>query len=318
MRIGWRTFLKQKFQSKSPFHSIGIAIGQEAVTFCLLNKVDGALTLEREETVSLGQWREQLSQWVDKFKLGGTPCHVAFTMGYYQLLQVERPPVEDNELHAALAWPVKELVGSEEELVFDYLDLPVSLAGSKKVNLAALPRQQVEDASEAVFHAGLKLKGISVAEIALCELVGLEAEPVLTLIQEAGEEISLNIVKDGQLYVSRRLKGFENLGSFSEQELQMGIADSLSVQVQRSMDYFESQLRQPPVRQIRLKVDTQQPDVLANLITQVVNASVSVLQPNVQAQAGVDISRANAVALGAALGEDAAVAHVTSTEESAQ
>ena len=75
----------------------------------------------------------------------------------------------------------------------------------------------------------------------------MESATVL-LTQEAGEEVVLNVVKDGNLYSSRRLKGFENIGSFSQEELEMGLLDNLGVQIQRSMDHFESQLRQPPIR----------------------------------------------------------------------
>ena len=87
-------------------------------------------------------------------------------------------------------------------------------------------------------------------------------EAVVTLTQEAGEEIILNIVKDGHLYISRRLKGFENLAAFSAEELRMGVLDGLCIQIQRSMDFFESQLRQPPVRKVVLHIKLQQPEII--------------------------------------------------------
>ena len=83
----------------------------------------------------------------------------------------------------------------------------------------------------------------------------------------------------------------------------MGLADSLSVQVQRSMDYFESQLRQPPIRNISIRLDTPHPNVLANLISQSVNATVTPLSLDIDNESGGDVSRLNMVALGAALSQ---------------
>ena len=37
----------------------------------------------------------------------------------------------------------------------------------------------------------------------------------------------------------------------------MGVSESMSVELQRSMDFFESQLRQAPVKKILLHLDTE-------------------------------------------------------------
>ena len=306
MRIGWRSFLKQKFQKKSGYHAIGIAVSLDSVTFCALKKQNGEVTLAFEETVSFSHWGAHLAKWVDKHGLTGTPTYVAFSIHWYQILQIDRPSVEADEITAALSWSVKELTGSDKEMAIDYTDLPVPLAGNARINVFALPKDDVENVSEAVFNAGLVLQLITVEELATCELVPVQSDPILTVVQEAGEEICLNIIKDGQLYFSRRLKGFENLGSFTEDELRMGIGESLSVQIQRSMDFYESQLRQAPVRQIMMRLDTPHRDALASQIEQVVSATVSDLTPAVTAaEPGMSVTRVNYSSLGAAIGGSA-------------
>lgn len=302
MRIGWRSFLKQKFQKKSGYHAIGIAVSLDSVTFCALKQQGDELILMLDETVSFSHWGAHLTRWVDKHGLAGTPAYVAFSLHWYQILQVDRPSVEADEIIAALSWSVKELTGSDKDMTIDYTDLPVPLAGHNKIHVFALPKDDVESVSNAVFGAALNLHSISVEEMTTCELVPVQPDPILTLVQEAGEEICLNIIKDGQLYFSRRLKGFENLGSFTEDELKMGIGESLSVQIQRSMDFYESQLRQAPVRQIRMRLDTPHRDALTDQIEQVVSASVSDLIPAVIAgEPGMSVERVNYISLGAAI-----------------
>ncbi len=58
----------------------------------------------------------------------------------------------------------------------------------------------------------------------------------------------MNIVKRKQLFFSRRLRGYENLANFSPEELKIGIVDNVSLEIQGSIDYFESQFRQAPIK----------------------------------------------------------------------
>lgn len=304
MRIGWRSYLKQKFRKKSAYHAVGIAVSLDTVTFCALKKNGMSMQVAFEETVSFGQWGDHLEKWVVQHGLAGTPTFAAFSIHWYQILQIDRPTVEAAEINAALSWSVKELTGSDKEMVIDYTDLPVPLSGNAKINVFALPQKEIETLSKKIFEANLDLKQITVEELATSELVPIQNEPILTLVQEAGEEICLNIIKDGQLYLSRRLKGFENLGSFSEEELKMGIGESLSVQIQRSMDFYESQLRQAPVRQIMMRLDTPHRDALAAQIEQVVSAKVLDLVPEVEiSEPGIQVERLNYSSLGAALSQ---------------
>lgn len=302
MRIGWRSYLKQKFRKKSAYQAVGVAVSLDTVTFCALKRNGQRVQVAFEETVSFGQWAEHLDKWVAQHGLAGTPTYAAFSIHWYQILQIDRPAVEAEEITSALSWSVKELTGSDKEMIIDYTDLPVPLAGNAKINVFALPKEDVESLSKAIFEANLDLKQITVEEIATNELLPVQNDAVLSLVQEAGEEICLNIIKDGQLYLSRRLKGFENLGSFSEDELQMGIGESLSVQIQRSMDFYESQLRQAPVRQIVMRLDTPHKQALAMQIEQVVSAKVMDLVPDVDVDIpGVLAERLNYSSLGAAI-----------------
>ena len=301
MRIGWRAYLKQKWRSASAHLSIGVAVSTETVTFCALKQDQNSLIVTSEETVAYKDWGKHFKAWVDRNQLSGTPGYVAFSLDWYNLLQIDRPAVEDSEMQNALSYTVKELVGSDEPLVFDYTDLAVPLAGNKKVNVFAIPHNAVATVSRNMLDAGVILKQVSVAELAACELLPYSDEPMMVVVQEPGEEVSVNIIKDGNLYVSRRLKGFENLGSFSEEELQMGLIDSLSVQIQRSMDYFESQLRQAPVRKVRLRLDTTHTAIVAQQINQLVPADVAAIDALVSATEPLAVSRLNMSALGMAL-----------------
>ena len=87
-------------------------------------------------------------------------------------------------------------------------------------------------------------------------LLPRQITPLLLLAQSGQQDLMVQIIRDGQLYVSRKLRGFNRITEYSLAELTAGILDSLLLEVQRSMDYFEAQLRQAPVRDIRILLNT--------------------------------------------------------------
>ncbi|MBT0586864.1 MSHA biogenesis protein MshI [Alteromonas oceanisediminis] len=252
--------------------------------------------------VPVGSWRKALEKWVDKHKVGAAPCAVAFSGQLTRTYQVEKPKVDSAEMHQALKWPVKELIGADSDsTVFDYYDPPAQPSGVNNINIVAVNQEDVDATIAAVLEAGLKLDAITVEDMAICELTPSTDEPVMTLVQRAGDEIQLNIIKGGALYFSRTLKGFENLGSFSVEELQMGVLDSLSVQLQRSMDYFESQLRQAPLRKILMGIEASNSAAIAEQISALMQVDVEPFELGIEVADSIDSSKVFLSAVGTAL-----------------
>ena len=184
---------------------------------------------------------------------------------------------QPQEVAQAIQWQVKEQLASTDEHVFDYYDHPAAIGGKEKVNVVAISRPQVTSIIKGISQADLKLSTITIEELATSELLAASDDAVLSLFQEKGGQINLNILKQGKLFFSRRLKGYENLASFSLEEFQMGMGDTLSVEIQRSMDYFESQLRQAPVRHIVVHLNTPIQAQLAELIKELTFMPVSIM-----------------------------------------
>lgn len=301
MRVGWRGYLKKRLQKPSPFYSLGLELGIEEVHLCVCQQRNGTLTWVKQTVLSPDSWATQLKEYVNQHQLSNTQCYVALANGSYHLLNVERPQVADDELRQALTWSVKDLVPAQDDLVVDYFDVPVKGAGTQKLNVVAMAKPGVEEIVQNVTHAGLELKSIGIAELAQCDLLPYSDEATMTLLQQPGQGICLNIVKNGELYFTRSLKGYENLGSFSEQELQMGVGDNLSVEIQRSMDYFESQLRQAPVKRIVLGIDSPHLDKLADIMQRLTFVSVTPIEQPVPADRDLHFNSGSYASLGAAL-----------------
>ncbi len=308
MRLSWRQLVKSKLKGKSSYFSIGIAFSGESVLLCALQKKGDELQWVLDASFSHSGWQGQLADYVQRHKLANTDCYVSLTSHWYQLLQIEKPNVPEEEVYAALGWPLKDLLSPNTEYVYDYLNPPAQVAGQSKLSVVAIPHKDITNISKGIYDADLTLKIISIEETATVELTPKSDDAVMSLVQEHGEEIVLNIVKNNELYFTRRLKGFENLGSYSESELSMGITESLCVQIQRSMDYFESQLRQSPVRKVLLKLDTALAEELANQIQVNMGLPVIPFEPEISCGSGFNFKMASFSCLGAAFAKQSLMA----------
>jgi MSHA biogenesis protein MshI len=286
MQIGWREFIKGRFSKASKFHSVGIELGVNSL---------------KQYSTSINNWQDKLKTYVEKNNLINTRCNVALSISKYQLLQLDRPPVEDTELNQALQWAMKEQLFSDEELVIDYFDPPVAASTVKKLNVVVISKREVIEIRDGVLKAGLSLNIIGVEELAICNLLIPSNDAFITLKQQEGGQLSLSIVKNNELFFSRRLRGYENLANFSPEELKMGVVDNLSLEIQRSMDYFERQLRQAPIKKIYISLDTIYQDNLAEMIKQVIFISVEKFVPNVNADVDMVITPSSFASLGAAI-----------------
>lgn len=311
MRLSWRQLIKSKLRGKSSYFSVGIAFSGDSVLLCALQKQGDELQWVLDASFSHSNWQKQLADYVQRHKLANTDCYVSLTSHWYQLLQIDKPNVPESEVYAAIAWPLKDLLPPNTDYVYDYLNPPAQATGQSKLSVVAIPRKDIKSLSKGIYDANLNLQSILIEETATVELTPTSDDAVISLVQEHGEEIVLNIVKNNQLYFTRRLRGFENLGSYSENELSMGITESLCIQIQRSMDYFESQLRQSPVRKVLLKLDTSLSEKLAKQIQENMGLPVNLFEPEIICDSSFNFKMASFSCLGAAY-----VKHSVITEKS--
>lgn len=304
MRIGWRQLVKNMMAKPSAYHSVGIEFSAEELHISVFKQENKQPVWVLQHQLKSDDWVKTLKSWVADNQLQNTHTHVALSIEKYKILQVDKPGVADDELAQALRWSVKDLLPTQDEVVLDYFDLPAQTMGANKVNVIAIPKAEISEIIGGLQKAGLKLDSIGVEELATCDLYPRSEDAAMHVIQGAGREVCLNIIKDGKLYFSRRLKGYEKLSTFSEDELRMGMGDNLSIEIQRSMDYFEGQLRQAGVKKILLAMDTPYQQVLAELVKQLTLLDVEPFSPDINKVDGLEISANNLTSLGIALSKD--------------
>lgn len=211
----------------------------------------------------------------------------------YQIIQLEKPAIAEQELVTALPWQIKDLTDIDlEEMVLDYIDLPAAPGQPDKINVVVSIKTQLQELVALVNRDKLNLQRILIEEWLIHELVDYADHAALVLMHQPDQDVLLQVIRQGQLQFSRRLRGFSRLHQYSESELQQGVFDNLLLEIQRSMDYIESQLKLPPVRSIHLLCSGAERPDLVPLFHQAGFSQVQALQlkPQLQWATALDVN----------------------------
>ncbi len=182
---------------------------------------------------------ELLKQAVASHRLGGMPVNYLLHPSAYQIFLLEAPEVPAEELRDAMRWRVKDLLSEPlDELVTDCFSLPDDAYRGRThmVYCVVLKKSRMKEIRELVAQAGLKLASIDVTEMAFRNL-GMQAGADainLALLRLRTSEGLITVQNGADLYMARRI---EHGLARAAQDL-----SSLTLEIQRSLDYYESQL----------------------------------------------------------------------------
>lgn len=235
-------------------------------TVALVQTQAGSITSQKQLACHSDSWLQDVKAVIGPVAAGGR-LQLVLSADFYQVVQIDKPGLNDEELMQALPWQVKDLVSiAAEDILADYIDLPAGSNQQTKINVVVASLSWLKQLTSMIDSLGLSVQSIQPEEWLAMQLLTTTSTATMLVIHQPGQELLIQIVRDGQLYFSRRARGFERLHLSTETELASGLLDRLQLELQRSMDYFESQLKQAPVRELRLLLT--QADLIATLLQQ--------------------------------------------------
>ncbi|MGD8956938.1 MAG: pilus assembly protein PilM [Chromatiaceae bacterium] len=224
----------------------------------------------------------------------GLPAVATLPHAAYSLVQLEAPELATEELREAMRWRVKELIDFPvEEAVIDVVKLPPSRRpGSPELVYVVVARQnEVEQLGGLLDQAGLVVEAIDIVEMAIRNLamyLDRPDRPRAYLHMDSGQTV-IEIVDGPELYLSRRVP--QEYDADADTALLHAQMENLALEVQRSLDYFESQYALGPADQLSVIVGDQR------LFVALQNAAQSFLTVQVQRFDFAGIQRAKGVEL---------------------
>jgi len=195
------------------------------------------LQTETDEQVRL------LTRAVGDLGVKGCPTTLTLPLGSYQLMQIEKPPVDDAELVEAARWRIKgQLDYPVEDAVIQVFALPQSEnQRAPLVNVVAAPARTIRELTTMIRRTGLNPTRVTIVELAVRDLVARAAdreEPVATVFLNARQGV-IQVTRGSELYLTRRVEyGLSSV--MPADPLATGIHMTLPLELRRTVDYFNS------------------------------------------------------------------------------
>ena len=211
-----------------------------------------------------------LQQLSKAHNLEASHCNSVAAQDSFSLLLVESPQVESSELKAAVRWQIKELIDFHiDDAIIDVFDIPgqQERGRPKLMYVVASRTRTVQKHINLIEQNAINLEVIDIPELALRNVAALlpEDQSGVATLYIGRDHGMLTFTRQKTLYLSRRIDlGLDQLLSHlkapAEQDefvldgeepqmpapLQRAL-DNIVLEIQRSLDYYESHFSLPPV-----------------------------------------------------------------------
>ncbi len=277
------SFLKKKSRADV----LGLEISEQGLSLAVAKPdSEGQLKITAcfSKKCSKSEYLENIKNWVSENNLGGLACHVVLSSSQYKIFPVEKPQVEDAELADAVRWKVKDLLDYPiDEAVIDVFEFPSdALRGrAEQVSVVSSRKPIIQNLVNIIDDAGLTLLTIDIVDLAIrniaSKMVEHENQTAALLYLRAGNGMIV-LIKNNTLYFSRHFDF--SLEALNNVEQQDNVIQHLALEIQRSFDYFDSQMAQVPPQILYLIGPTPQLP-LANMLGGSISAQVKVFDMSV-------------------------------------
>jgi len=191
----------------------------------------------RQEAANLKN-KAALKAMMQRFKLNKARCSYVLSYRDYQMIELEKPNVPADELRQAIDWIVQDMVDYPiAQATIDILDIPgANSQADTQYGYAVLTQNRViADVSNHLMAAGIQLEAIDVRVMAQRNIAALleDKDRGLAMLSFSPKLAVLTFTAGGELFHTRRIE--------LDGEPNEGIFEKIALEMQRSLDNFESQ-----------------------------------------------------------------------------
>lgn len=236
---------------------LAIAFGEHGVYLSQIKLTDAMPCVVRCEyyemrTVSAVAL-EKLSR---EANLGRCKCITLLAPSEYQMLMVEAPAVPANELKTAVRWKIKDSLNYHvEDATIDVLPVPAGKSGSERAKSI-----YVIAASNAIIKKHVALFGQTKIELDVIDIPELAQRNIAALFEQGDQALAVLAFDDngglmtftagGELYLSRLIEISVGQLQDANESLRKQFRERVEFELQRSLDYFDSQFSHMTVNRV--------------------------------------------------------------------
>lgn len=232
-----------------------------------------ALDLESKEKQA-----ELLSKWVKKMDLEDKQCSYVLSPDEYSLHLIEAPNVEPEELRSAVRWSVKDLLDMKiDEAAIEVFPVPEdAYRGRKMVYVVATAKSRIRKIVDMVTESDLQLAIIDIPELAMKNIATsfIDDSNGTAFMDLRRTGSTMNISSDGDLYLTRRINTQLAPDVMQSPDWE-NLKDRLALEIQRSLDYYESQMNKGQVTNIVIAQRQSDTEQITQVLDEMLSAQVS-------------------------------------------
>ena len=307
------SFLKEK---KTVPGLTGIEVREDGVSIVRVVRDAG-----RPPRVTACEFRSWDSKGTDRDKvlsrLGGdfdlrrSRCTTVLDPNEYSLLLTEAPDVPAEELRSALRWRIKDLIDFHvDDATIDVFDVstPNTAGKTRSMYVVAARNTAIQRRVDLCDNAGINLDVIDIPELAQRNLAATLPEDVrgVVMLSFSARRGLITITRQGEMFLSRRLE--VGLATLLEADDRTTHFEQIVLEVQRSLDYFDSHFRQAHIDSLVLAPPAGDVPGIIEYINENLNIKAKAMDLTQVVQFDVNagpVAEADAlVALGAALRQE--------------
>lgn len=241
-------------KAKNGHGRAGIAFGEGAFALALVtHEAAGKPFLQHCETHSPdGDIAPSLKASLEKLGAARARACAVVDGDDYQIVQVEAPEVLPSEMRAAIRWRLRDAITfNVDEAAIDVFEIPEPARRTQQKMLFAVAARDsaVQRLASIVKPVAKGFAAIDIPELCLRNLSALLPQDAkgVAVLAFAEKFAQLVITRQGVLYLTRRIDTSRQ-PSFHAQAHDTQIdAARLALELQRSLDYYESQYDQTPI-----------------------------------------------------------------------
>ncbi|MDM7322532.1 MAG: hypothetical protein P3W87_004445 [Gammaproteobacteria bacterium] len=201
-------------------------------------------------------WPQAFADFARDLSADGLPVVVSVNSQLASLLQLSLPDVPEAELASALKFRAREISPLPvDDMVLDYVEVPgIRARGRERIGYCAVARlSQMRALRDAIKASGMALTAIDINDMVLHYLLARfqPGEENSALLFMGAQESRVIVARSDRLYLFR----ISNIGAhhFAEgTNLDLGRVEGLVLEIQRTLDFYDSHFTDPPPRQIWL------------------------------------------------------------------
>jgi MSHA biogenesis protein MshI len=231
----------------------GVVLGEDSFALVLVRREDGKPSIEHCRVHSAnGAVGARLGAVLDKLGASRAATCAVVDADDYQVVQVEAPDVLPSEMRAAVRWRLRDAISFKvDDAAVDVFEIPESARRTQTRMLFAVAARAaaIERVTSTVQPAAKGFYAIDIPELCLRNISALLPQDDKGVAMLALNEGYAQLVttRQGVMYLTRRIdtaRRFEPHEQSRGEELDAG---ALALELQRSLDYYESHYDQSPI-----------------------------------------------------------------------